>query len=289
MHLNEELSVNINCIDQGLSGLSIAGPKSREVLQSLVDENISNESFKFMDIRKMDVSGAPCIVNRITFTGDLGFEIWMEPSYQRLVYNSIKLSGQKDGIVDFGVRALLSMRLEKNFPTWGRELRPIYGPFECNLDRFIKLDKNIFIGSDAVRLEKENGPKLRRVSFIIETNDADVMGDEPIWAQIPEGEYTSAITKSGGQGSRRFNEKGVDIPNKDGGNSIDGEWSVVGWITSGGFGHYVELSLAQGYIPNSLLSIADKTNFEIEILGQRCPASITLEPPFDPSGKIMRG
>ena len=289
MHLNAKISVNINCIDQGLSGLSIAGPKSREILQSLVDKNISNESFKFMDIRKMDVSGAPCIVNRITFTGDLGFEIWMEPSYQRLVYNSIKLSGQKYGIVDFGVRALLSMRLEKNFPTWGRELRPIYGPFECNLDRFIKLDKNIFIGSDAARLEKENGPKLRRVSFIIETNDADVMGDEPIWAQIPEGEYTSAITKSEGHGSRRFNEKGVEIPNKDGGNSTDGEWSVVGWITSGGFGHYVELSLAQGYIPNSLLRIADKTNFEIEILGKRCPASINLEPPFDPSGKIMRG
>ena len=78
----------------------------------------------------MAVGGAPCMVNRITYTGDLGYEIWMQPAYQRLVYKAIKEAGEEFGIVDFGMRALLSMRLEKNFPTWFRELRPIYGPFE---------------------------------------------------------------------------------------------------------------------------------------------------------------
>ena len=113
----------------------------------------------------MDVAGAPCIVSRITFTGDLGFEIWMEPSYQRNVYLKIKTAGEEFKITDFGTRALLSMRLEKNFPTWGHELRPIYGPFECSLDRFVKLDKNKFVGSTAAREEMDNGPNLKRVSL----------------------------------------------------------------------------------------------------------------------------
>ena len=70
----------------------------------------------------MAVGGAPAMVNRVTYTGDLGYEIWMQPAYQRLVYAAIKAAGQEFGIVDFGMRALLSMRLEKNFPTWFREL-----------------------------------------------------------------------------------------------------------------------------------------------------------------------
>jgi dimethylglycine dehydrogenase len=73
-----------------------------------------------MDFREMAVGGAPCMVNRITYTGDLGYEIWMAPAYQRLVYRAIKEAGEEFGLVDFGMRALLSMRLEKNFPTWFR-------------------------------------------------------------------------------------------------------------------------------------------------------------------------
>ena len=132
----------------------------------------------------MAVGGAPCMVNRITYTGDLGYEIWMAPAYQRLVYAAIKEAGEEFGIVDFGMRALLSMRLEKNFPTWFRELRPIYGPFEGGMDRFIKMDKNDFIGREAAAKEQADGPKLRRVSLIVDALDADVMGDEPIWAKV---------------------------------------------------------------------------------------------------------
>ena len=132
----------------------------------------------------MAVGGAPCMVNRITYTGDLGYEIWMQPAYQRLVYKAIKDAGEEFGLVDFGMRALLSMRLEKNFPTWFRELRPIYGPFEGAMDRFIKMEKNDFIGRAAAAKELEAGPKLRRVSLVVDAADADVMGDEPIWAKV---------------------------------------------------------------------------------------------------------
>ncbi len=285
-HLPNNNSVNIDCIDQKLCGLSIAGPYSRDLLQLLVDEDISNEKFKFMDFKSMDVSGVPCLVNRISFTGDLGYEIWMEPSYERLVYYSIKSFGKKFEIIDFGTRALLSMRLEKNFPTWGSELRPIYNPFECGLDKFVKMEKNAFIGREQI-IQLEN-QKLKRVSFEVEAKNADVMGDEPIWAKVPKGEHTKFISVSNGYGSKRFDSNGKDTTHIKGGNSSDGEWNVVGWITSGGFGHSIKKSLAQGYIPLSLYQEKEKTFFQIEILGERCNAKINDNPLFDPEGKVMR-
>ena len=113
-HQPKDGSVHIHRFDQTLVGLSIAGPKARDLLAKLVDEDVSNAAFRFMDFREMAVGGAPCKVNRISYTGDLGYEIWMEPAYQRLVYAAIKAAGEEFGIVDFGMRALLSMRLEKN-------------------------------------------------------------------------------------------------------------------------------------------------------------------------------
>jgi dimethylglycine dehydrogenase len=144
------------------------------------------------------------------------------------------------------MRALLCLRLEKNFGTWYREFRPIYGPFEAGLDRFVKLDKPDFIGKAAALKEKTDGPKRTRIFMVVDATDCDVMGDEPIW--------------------------------------IDGK--VVGWVTSGGYGHCVGQSLAQGYIPTELFR-AD-LQLEIEILGERRPARLQMDPPFDPQALRMR-
>ncbi len=206
-------SVMIERLDMGLVGLSIAGPKSRAVLQALTDEDVSNAAFKFMDHRSMEIAHAPALINRVTYTGDLGYEIWVTPEYQRRLYEQIMKAGAEHGIVNFGMRALLTMRLEKNFPTWFRELRPIYGAFEAGMDRFVDLTKNDFIGLEAARAEKTSGGKLRRVSMVVDASDADVLGDEPIW------------------------HKG----------------KVVGWATSGGFAHTLGKSMAQGYVPKELV------------------------------------
>jgi dimethylglycine dehydrogenase len=248
-HLPADGSVKIDRLDMGMVGLSIAGPKSRDVLQALTDEDVSNAGFKFMDIRAMDIGNCPAIINRVTYSGDLGYEIWVAPEYQRRLFDQIKKAGKPHGIVNFGMRALLSMRLEKNFPTWYRELRPIYGPFEAGMDRFIDLTKNDFIGRETAMEEKRSGGKLRRVSMIVEAADADVLGDEPIF------------------------HKG----------------KVVGWVTSGGYAHYVEKSMAQGYIPKELAGELGKGAFEIEIIGEMRKATINVDPPFDPEGKRMRG
>ena len=245
-HVSVDGSVVIERLDMNLVGLSIAGPKSRAVLQALTDADVSNAAFKFMDHRAMDIGNVPAIINRVTYTGDLGYEIWVRPEYQRRLYHAIMKAGAEHGIINFGMRALLAMRLEKNFPTWYRELRPIYGGFEAGMDRFIDLTKNDFIGREAAMEEKRTGGKLRRVSFMVEASDADVLGDEPIW------------------------HKG----------------KVVGWVTSGGFAHYLNKSMAQGYVPKELV---DQTGFEIELIGEMRKATITHEPLFDPKGERMRG
>jgi dimethylglycine dehydrogenase len=292
-HLPKDGSVRLHRFDQTLVGLSIAGPRSRDLLAKLVDIDVSTKNFRFMDFREIAVGGAPCMVNRVTYTGDLGYEIWMAPAYQRLVYAAIKQAGQEFGIVDFGMRALLSMRLEKNFPTWFRELRPIYGVFEGSMDRFIKLEKNDFIGREQAAKEQAEGPKLRRVSFMVDAIDADVMGDEPIWAKVSTDYGT--VEKPHGFGAPRFDGAGKEVRGSMAANDssgirgiVDGDWRVVGWVTSGGYAHYVQKSMAQGYVPAALAQNESDGLFEIEILGRRRPARINIAPPFDPNGEKMR-
>ncbi|MEO1199342.1 MAG: FAD-dependent oxidoreductase [Pseudomonadota bacterium] len=247
-HLSDDGSAQIRALGLGLVGLSIAGPKSRDVLEQIAGEDVSGDAFKFMACREMDIANVPCIASRITYTGDLGYEIWTRPEYEYRLYGAIMQAGRGHGIGNFGMRALLSMRLEKNFPTWFRELRPIYGPFEAGLDRFVDLTKNDFIGRDAAMREKDAGPKLSRVTFDVDATDADCLGDEPIF----------------------HNGK------------------VVGWVTSGGYAHYVDKSLAQGYVPSELVVNGANGSFEIELIGEMRKATPVFEPLFDPEAKRMR-
>ena len=277
-------SLKIKRFDMTLHGLSIAGPNSRKVLQKLVDEDISNSKFQFMSFREMDVNGAPCMINRLSYSGDLGYEIWMAPEYQRKVYRGIKKQGAEFNIKDFGMRALLSMRLEKNFPSWFAELRPIYGPYESRMERFIKINKSKFIGQKAAKQELLDGPKISRTSFIIDADTSDVSGDEPIWAKT-EKDY-DFIDPPHKHGAKRFNSKGNELSSSN--SQQDGKWKVVGWVTSGGYAHSIKASMAQGYIPTDLSQVTQKGLFEIEILGKRYPCQIMDNPPFDPLGKCMK-
>ena len=212
-NLPEDGSVEIIARGAGLVGLSIAGPKSRELLQRLVDEDVGNQAFRFLDIRKLDVGMAPCLVGRVSFTGDLGYEIWMEPEFQRYVFDLIQSQGEDLGLRLFGSRALNSLRIEKNFGSWAREYRPVYGPYEAGMGRFVALKKGAdFIGKAAAAAEKESGGKLRLRVFVVEAKDADAIGDEPI----------------------RY------------------EGEVKGWVTSGGYAHASGVSVAMGYVAKEI-------------------------------------
>jgi len=117
-HLPEDNSVSVDRLGQSMVGLSIAGPKAREVLRPLVDMSVDNEQFRFMDFRQTDVAGCPCMINRLSYTGDLGYELWMEPTYERRIYMALKEAGEPFNIKDFGMRALLSMRLAHSRQIW---------------------------------------------------------------------------------------------------------------------------------------------------------------------------
>jgi dimethylglycine dehydrogenase len=193
-------------------GLSVAGPRSRELLQTLVRDDLSTAAFPFMSFRRMEIGMVPAYVGRVSFTGDLGYEMWVTTDYQRALYDLLVKAGSDFGLHSFGGRALNAMRIEKSFGNWAREFRPIYGPYEAGLGRFVDLKKDSFIGRSAAAEEKAGGGKLRLITLQVDAADADAIGDEPIWH--------------------------------------DGK--AVGWVTSGTYGHRVNASIALGYVPAEL-------------------------------------
>ncbi len=248
-HLPADSPIRFEVRGLGLVGLSLAGPHARDVLQKVTDFDLSTSSFKFMDFKKIDLGMYPAMVGRLTYSGDLGYEMWVAPEYQRALFDALMTAGEEYGIRLFGFRALMSLRIEKSFGTWFREYRPIYTPLESGITSYIKLDHE-FVGRAAHEAELQTGPTRRMVTWIVEPDPddpADVIGDEPVWHD-----------------------------NK-----------VVGWVTSGGYAHYSKASVALGYIPTELAN-PDAGEFEIEIIGRRRPARLQLEPLFDPSGSRMR-
>ena len=134
--------VSLRSLRTELMGLSIAGPKARELLSRVVIADVSNEAFRFMAIRPMEIGLSPALVGRITFTGDLGYEIWMKPDYQLSIHDTLVEAGEDLGLRHFGGRALNSLRLEKGFGSFTREYTPDYTPFQAGLARFVDMRKN---------------------------------------------------------------------------------------------------------------------------------------------------
>ena len=159
-----------------LHGIGIAGPKSRDLLQKIVREDVSNNKFKFRDSRKMYVAGVPAIVNRISFTGELGYEIYVDPHYLNKLYEELTEAGKEFNIKPFGSRALMSMRLEKNWGAWTLDYRPDFTAKETGLDIFINWDKE-FIGKDSA---KKDDSKHKITTLIVETNQIDLTNNEAV-------------------------------------------------------------------------------------------------------------
>jgi dimethylglycine dehydrogenase len=238
--------VSVRAYGMDLVGLSIAGPRSRELLARVTQEDVSHAAFPLFSIRRMEIGIVPALVGRITFTGDLGYEIWVRPEHQRALYGALCTAGEDLGLAPFGARALHSLRLAKGYGSWAREYRPIYGPHEAGLDRFVKLNKGVFVGREAALREREAGGTYRLVIMAVDAADADAVGDEPILH--------------------------------------DGR--TVGWVTSGGYAHTHDLSLAMGYVRKEVAGAAD--GFGVEIMGEERGAQRLEQPPFDREGLRMR-
>lgn len=245
----EDYEVNVEAYGPSMAGLSIAGPKARELLQRVTREDVSANGMKFMDLRTMDIGLSSAMVGRVSFTGDLGYELWMEPHDQVHIWDTLINAGEDLGLKPFGLRALNSLRLEKGFGGWASEYRPIYDAYECGLGRFIALDKDAdFIGKTAATDHKKlGGSKYKLLTFVVDANNSDVIGDEPIL--------------------------------------MNGR--CVGWVTSGGYAHTSNASVALGYVPKELASKDD--GWSIDIIGENHSAKRQANALFDHNGQRMRG
>jgi len=247
-NLAHDDAVQIEDISTRRLGFQIAGPNARAILEEVAFADMSAQAFKFLDVKTIGIGACEALVQRVSYTGDLGYEIYVEAENQLGLFNTLMAAGEAHGLTPFGMRAMMSLRLEKGFGSWGREYRPDYTPAETGLDRFIAFDKPAdFIGRGPAEAERTAGVTRQLATFIVNTNGADVWGDEPIFH--------------------------------------NGE--VVGFVTSGGFAHHAMQSVAIGFVPTGL--IEDGMEVEIEILGERRPATLFTKPLFDPDGLRMRG
>ncbi len=202
--------VTVENLSDSRSGFQIAGPKARELLARVTRADVSAGALRFMDVRPMTVGMANAIVQRVSYTGDLGYEIYVDHMSVRHLWDVLNAAGADLGLRPFGMRAMMSLRLDKWFGSWGREFSPDYTPAETGLDRFIAWTKEAdWIGRAAALAQRETGAPRRLVPFVVEAEDADVVAWEPIWLR----------------------------------------GAVVGFCTSGGFSHWTGQSVAQGFLP----------------------------------------
>lgn len=175
-----EPGVEIENISDRRTGFQIAGPRARDLLARVTRADVSAGAFRFMDVKRLSVGLCEAIVQRVSYTGDLGYEIYVDPMQQRALWHILWDAGQEFGIHPFGMRAMMSLRLDKFFGSWGREFSPDYTPAETGMDRFMRLQKNAdFIGRAAA--EAGQNPDRKLCAFIVEAGDADVIAYEPIW------------------------------------------------------------------------------------------------------------
>ena len=174
------------------SGFSLTGPRAREVLARVCNDDVSNTGLPFLGVRKLAVGLAPVTAIRISYTGELGYELYMAPEYQRRVYDALLRAGGDFGLRHFGVRALNSLRMEKGYGGWGREYTQDFTPAEAGWQRLVCTDKHNFIGRDAV-LAPAGAPQRRLRLLAIVSGDPDPAGGEPVLrAGVPLGRLTSA-------------------------------------------------------------------------------------------------
>jgi dimethylglycine dehydrogenase len=212
-HAPDDGSVRIENVTARTGVLTLAGPRSRELLQALTRNNVSREAFPFFRCRELEVGMAPARALRVSFVGELGFELHHPVEYQRHLYEIVLEAGAPLGLVDFGYRALESLRLEKGYRLWGADLSADWTPLMAGLERFVAFDKGPFLGREALLAEREAGPAWILSCLLVQDAGADAHGHEPAYA-------------------------GGETP--------------VAYVASGGYGHTLDASIALAYLPAAL-------------------------------------
>ena len=192
---NPPESVTITNLTHNHNALMIAGPNSRKVLEQITDAPLDNKSFPWLATRNMQIAGFDVVALRLNFTGELGWELHMQMEASVPVYEAIHAAGAALDIIDFGLSATESMRIEKNYRAWKHELHTEFTVLEAGLDRFVDMDKN-FQGRDAIAAQLEAGHRRLLVSMSVDCDTAAAHTGDPIYS----GNKLVGVVTSGGYG-----------------------------------------------------------------------------------------
>ena len=250
-HLPES-GVTVRDVSDAVAGVSLSGPRSRDLLAAVTRDDVSDAALRRMQVTTVDAGAVRARVGRLSVTGELGFELNVPASQLPALYRTLRaagreLSGGGVPVLPIGYNAVDSMRVEKSYGIWSREYTWAYTPGMSGLDRFVAFGKPSFIGRDAALRERDAGPAYRLVTLELDAGDCDASPFEPVW-----------------DGDRR-----------------------VGFVTSGSYGYTIGRSLALAYVGPE--TAQHGAQLDVHVLGVRAAARIVPASPHDPSGARQRG
>jgi 4-methylaminobutanoate oxidase (formaldehyde-forming) len=233
-------------VTSGFAVLSLMGPRARDILQATTPDDVCNEAFPFANWRAITIGGAPVKALRITYVGELGWELHVPSEHALSVYRRIRDAGAAHGLANAGYRAIESLRLEKGYRAWGSDIGPDYTPLEAGLGWAVKLRKNIdFQGREALVAQQAQPLVKRLACFTVDDPEVVLLGRETLY---------------------RNGER-------------------VGWLTSGGWGYTVEKNIGYGYVrhPGGIeAGFLESGFYELEVASERIPCILQEGPLYDP-------
>jgi 4-methylaminobutanoate oxidase (formaldehyde-forming) len=233
-------------VTSGSAVLSLMGPEARDILARVCPDDLTNAGFPFGTARRISVASCPVLALRVTYVGELGWELHMPTDVAVTVYEALMAAGAGLGLVNAGYRAIETLRLEKGYRAWGSDIGPDHTPVEAGLAWACKMKSGVpFLGRDAVAAQLEGGVKKRLAGFTVDSPDVILLGRETI--------YRDGVR--------------------------------VGWLSSGGFGHTLGKPIGYGYV-RAAGGVAEdwmKTGrYELEVASERVPCKIHVTALYDP-------
>jgi 4-methylaminobutanoate oxidase (formaldehyde-forming) len=228
--------------------LALMGPKSRDLLQTLTNADLSNEAFPYGTAQEIDVAYARPWALRMSYVGELGWELYIPTMFALVVFDEILEKGKQFGLRLVGMQAVNSLRLETGYRHWESDITPDETPYEAGLGFGVKLDKGDFIGRDALKKQKEAGLRRKLVMFTLEDPDIMLYGSEPMYR--------------------------------------DGVW--MDNLRSGAYGFTVGSAVGMGYVKYADPITEEwilNGKYELEVQGKMIPAKVHIRSPYDPKNE----
>ena len=250
--LAEGDSISVHDVTSGYACFGVWGPRARDILAPLTATELDNGAFPYLRARSLTIGGVPCLALRVTYVGELGWELYCPTEYGTTLWDTLWDAGSGHGMRAGGYRAIDGLRLEKGYRVWSSDITPEDNPYEAGLGFAVKLEKpSPFVGRDSLRAIKELGPTRRLRCLVLDDPLAVALGSEPV--RITDADGTAAIT---------------------------------GRVTSGGYGFRVEQSLAFAYLPSGTAEFGRRV--EVEVFGDWIGATVARDPVWDPTGERIR-